>query len=74
MSMDVDVDPDWEAPAASDRGVGDLGFAGTAPRRSIAAAGLATLAADEFGGGPSMPMLPRTWERARVDETDARDR
>jgi hypothetical protein len=23
---------------------------------------LTTLAGDEFGGGPSMPMVPRTWE------------
>jgi PPE-repeat protein len=66
MDMNVDVDPDWEEPAtraseASDRGAGDLGFAGTAPRGSTAAAGLATLAGDEFGGGPSMPMIPGTW-------------
>jgi PPE-repeat protein len=71
MTMDVEVDPDWEAPAASDRGAGDLGFAGTAPKRPIAAAaGLTTLAGDEFGGGPSVPMLPRAWDRVGFDDPD----
>ncbi|EUA23010.1 hypothetical protein I553_5825 [Mycobacterium xenopi 4042] len=27
------------------------------------AAGLATLPGDEFGPGPTMPMLPRTWDQ-----------
>jgi PPE-repeat protein len=67
MDMNVDVDPDWGAPAdgpaASDRGAGNLGFAGTAHKQAVAdAAGLTTLANDEFGGGPRMPMLPGTWD------------
>ncbi|MCV7445307.1 hypothetical protein AWB91_20760 [Mycobacterium paraense] len=67
MDMNVDVDPDWVgAPAAeseaSDRGAGTLGFAGTARKQAVAeAAGLTTLADDEFGGGPRAPMLPGTW-------------
>jgi PPE-repeat protein len=70
MDMNVDVDPDWGAQrgeepvastAASDRGAGPLGFAGTASKGGEQAAGLATLSDDEFGGGPSMPMLPNTW-------------
>lgn len=62
LDMNVDVDPDWGA-TASDRGGGALGFAGTAPRAAAAAAsGLITLAGDEFGGGPTTPMLPGTWE------------
>ena len=67
MDMNVEVEPDWGEPVtstvASDRGAGNLGFAGTARKETVAgAAGLATLAGDEFGGGPSVPMVPRTWE------------
>jgi PPE-repeat protein len=47
---------------ASDQGAGALGFAGTARKGAAEAAGLATLAGDEFGGGPSVPMVPGTWE------------
>ncbi|MCV7445294.1 PPE family protein [Mycobacterium paraense] len=69
------VDPEWgdepsidaAQPVASGRGAGALGFAGTARREAAAAAGLATLAGDEFGGGPTMPMVPGTWEHGRVD-------
>ena len=68
--MDVDVDPDWDATppdepvastAASDRGAGSLGFAGTVSQGSKQATGLATLPGDDFGNGPTMPMLPNTW-------------
>ncbi|OMC49770.1 hypothetical protein A5745_05965 [Mycobacterium sp. IS-2888] len=66
MDMNIDVDPDWDASpptAASERGAGNLGFAGTAPKRAAAeAAGLTTLAGDEFDGGPTMPMVPGTWD------------
>jgi PPE-repeat protein len=70
------LDPEWEtdeepgaetAAVASDRGAGPLGFAGTARTEAAAAAGLATLAGDEFGGGPSVPMMPRTWGREGFD-------
>jgi PPE-repeat protein len=71
------VDPEWEtddepgpegAPTvASDQGAGTLGFAGTASRAAAEAAGLATLAGDEFGGGPSVPMVPGTWEPTDFD-------
>ena len=70
MYMNVEVDPDWGAPpdepvvstVASDRGAGNLGFAGTVSKETVAeAAGLTTLAGDEFGGGPTMPMVPGTW-------------
>jgi len=70
MDMNIDVDPDWGTPpgepvastAASDRGAGPLGFAGTVSKGTTQAAGLATLSDDEFGGGPTMPMLPGTWD------------
>ncbi|OBI48812.1 hypothetical protein A5707_17545 [Mycobacterium kyorinense] len=51
-----------DAVSASDRGAGPLGFAGTDRQSSTAsAAGLTTLAGDEFGGGPAMPMVPGSW-------------
>ena len=66
--MNVDVDPDWGGPpaaggsSASDQGAGALGFAGTARRdTAAAAAGLTMLTGDEFGGGPTTPMMPGTW-------------
>lgn len=69
LDMNVDVDPDWGA-TASDQGGGALGFAGTAPKAAAAAAsGLITLAGDEFGGGPTMPMMPSTWGKGG-DEGD----
>jgi PPE-repeat protein len=71
MEMNVNVEPDWGASpdedpvvstVASDQGAGNLGFAGTVSRGTVAAAaGLTTLAGDEFGGGPTMPMVPGTW-------------
>jgi PPE-repeat protein len=70
MDMNFEVEPDWGAPTggetvastpASARGAGTLGFAGTESKPADAA-GLATLAGDEFGGGPSLPMVPRTWQ------------
>jgi PPE-repeat protein len=70
MGMDVEVDPDWGAPPggepvastlASDRGAETQGFAGTVSKVSAPPTGLTTLAGDEFGGGPRMPMLPNTW-------------
>ena len=70
MDMNIDVDPDWGAPpgepvastVASDQGAGPLGFAGTVSKGTTEAAGLATLSDDDFGGGPTMPMLPGTWD------------
>jgi PPE-repeat protein len=73
--MNVEVDPDWGAPAgdepvastvASDRGAGTLGFAGTVSKGGAQPAGLAVLAADEFGSGPTVPMVPGTWDPGSV--------
>ncbi|WP_444876041.1 PPE domain-containing protein [[Mycobacterium] vasticus] len=41
---------------------GAAGFAGTFGKTGVArAAGMAALAGDEFGGGPTEPMLPDSW-------------
>ena len=80
MDMNIDVDPDWGGPpgaetGASDHGAGRLGFAGTARKESVAgAAGLTTLAGDEFGGGPRMPMLRGTWDPDGAVEGDGETR
>ena len=60
--MNIDVDSDWGAStAASARGAGPLGFSGTVSKGSEQASGLATLSDDDYGSGPTMPMLPGTW-------------
>ncbi|KAA1245616.1 PPE family protein, partial [Mycobacterium simiae] len=71
LDMNIDVDPDWAVPPrseatpstdSSDRGAGHLGFAGAVNKHpGAAAAGLTTLAEDEFGSGPRLPMIPATW-------------
>ena len=62
MDMNVDVEPEWDASTApSDRDAGPLGFSGSLSKGTEQATGLAALAGDGFGGGPSMPMLPNTW-------------
>jgi PPE-repeat protein len=73
MEMNVKVDPAWGTPltVASDRGAGALGFSGTVRREPVAAAaGLTTLAGDEFGGGPTMPMVPGTWNPDQAGEAE----
>jgi len=62
MDMNISVGPEWAgSTATSDRGAGPLGFAGTVAKPATAAAGLATLDHDHFGGGPVLPMVPGTW-------------
>ena len=64
----IELEPDWGAPtddqpSASGNGAGLLGFAGTVHHEAIEqAAGLTTLAGDEFGGGPTVPMMPGSWD------------
>jgi PPE-repeat protein len=78
------VDPEWDvddgpdaplgeqyvAPTtASDAGAGPLGFAGTARKDTLVdAAGMVTLAGDEFGSGPALPMMPGTWRHEQDEE------
>jgi PPE-repeat protein len=75
MEMNINVDPDWGRPesgstATTDRGAGQLGFAGTVAKSASPASGLATLADDEFGGGPVLPMVPASWTADQSGEAD----
>ncbi|MGH3559993.1 MAG: hypothetical protein ACRDTK_21250, partial [Mycobacterium sp.] len=72
-NMDVDVDPDWgvpdDGPLASDSGAGPVGFAGTVRNEAVEqAAGLTRLAGDDFGSGPTMPMVPGSWDAEGPDD------
>jgi PPE-repeat protein len=61
--LGASVEPEEASVLASDRGAGPLGFVGTVHKDTAAqAAGLATLSGNGFGGGPSMPMVPGTWD------------
>ncbi|MDI3315058.1 MAG: PPE family protein [Mycobacterium sp.] len=82
MDMNIGVDPDWGEPldgepviaAVSDRGAGNLGFAGTARQEAAGeAAGLLTLVGDAFGEGPTTPMVPASWHRDGPTEKGAAD-
>jgi PPE-repeat protein len=55
----MDLEP---TVSPSTQGAGPLGFSGTTTKVSAGAAtGLATLAEDDFGSAPRMPMMPSTW-------------
>ncbi len=72
--MNIDVDPEWSVPptsasaasairAASRHGAGSLGFAGAVRQEAAPkAAGLQTLAGEEFDGAPRLPMMPGSWD------------
>lgn len=63
--MDMDDAPDLDEPvsvAASDGGAGALGAAGSVLQDvQEEAAGLTTLATDDFSSTPDIPLLPRNW-------------
>jgi PPE-repeat protein len=66
--IDLDDEP---IAYPSTQGAGPLGFSGTATKVSAGAAtGLATLAEDDFGSAPRMPMMPSTWGNDSPDLTD----
>ncbi|GAB1811264.1 PPW family C-terminal domain-containing PPE protein [Mycobacterium sp. MUNTM1] len=46
---------------ASDRGAGQMGFAGTAPGSSAPPAGLTTVAGASLDDSPGLPLLPSSW-------------
>ncbi|ORW09358.1 PPE family protein [Mycobacterium kyorinense] len=78
MDMNIEVEPDWAGPAAptvaSDHGAGPVGFAGAIrAETAAAAAGLTTLAGDGFGGGPTMPMVPGSWNPDREGDGGQHD-
>jgi hypothetical protein len=51
-----------------------MGFSGTVIRDRVEAAGMTTMGSDAFGRGPTMPMLPATWNRpAEGDGPDDND-
>ena len=65
---DVARDADL-AVTGSRRGAGALGFTGTVRRAgAVTAVGLTQLADDGFGGGPTVPMVPDTWDDERGGE------
>ena len=69
-------DEDVATVTASATGAGPQGFAGTATNSGAGrAAGLTTLADDAFGGGPRLPMIPRTWgaDSPPLPESEAGD-
>ena len=66
--MDLDDEP---IAYPSTQGTRPLGFSGTATKVSSGAAtGVATLAEDDFGSAPRMPMMPSTWGNDSPDLTD----
>lgn len=70
MEMNIQVAPEWQTPpdrrpaaTAAARGVGALGFAGAVRTDTVGrAAGLETLTTGVFGGGPTAPKMPATWD------------
>ncbi|ORW94046.1 hypothetical protein AWC27_07755 [Mycobacterium szulgai] len=64
LGADIGITPDYGVQE-SNSGASMLGFAGTAIQEPVLqAAGLAALGGDEFGGGPTVPMMPGTWDQA----------
>ena len=59
-------DPDiLDEALASEVGAGRFGFAGTVSGRGAQASGLTVLAGDNFGGGPTVPLMPGSWDPTR---------
>ena len=73
--MNIDVDPDWGTPVGGQTSASGRGRRKSRVRRhgtqgvGRTGGGLTTLADDEFGGGPTMPMLPGTWDPDGPEES-----
>ncbi|KAA8960762.1 PPE family protein [Mycobacterium sp.] len=62
MDMAVGVETDRSAAVMPENGAGPLGFAGAVRNGAVGqAVGLTRLAGAQFGGGPTMPMVPGSW-------------
>lgn len=62
ITSEAGLPPAADGAGVSQSGAGPLGFAGTVHRADdIPGLGLTTLDGDDFGGGPTVPMLPGTW-------------
>ncbi|HET9875943.1 MAG TPA: PPE family protein [Mycobacterium sp.] len=78
MDLDGDItagpaggDGSAASVAKSDRSAGSLGLTGTAGKAGVTrVSGLTTLAGDDFGSGPSVPMLPDTWGGGESDSAE----
>lgn len=57
----VAVEPSETAAQASDRGAGSGGFPGAQAKRERAAAGMTALTVNGFSHGPTVPLLPESW-------------
>ncbi|ODR17700.1 hypothetical protein BHQ23_25550 [Mycobacterium gordonae] len=65
----ADMTPDSATgPEVSEQGAGPLGFTGTVRKEGVRPAGLITLAGDPFGSGPTLPMIPTTWDAEPPEE------
>ncbi|BBX91598.1 PPE family protein [Mycolicibacterium boenickei] len=61
--MDIEPGlPPGPAPTVSDRGAGPLGFSGVRDQPDARTTGLTALDDAEFGAGPTVPLLPSTWD------------
>lgn len=61
--MDIEPGlPPSPSPIVSDRGAGPLGFSGVRDKPEATTSGLTALDDVEFGDGPTVPLLPATWD------------
>ncbi|OLO98819.1 hypothetical protein BVU76_28850 [Mycolicibacterium porcinum] len=60
--MDIEPGLPLSPAQVSDRGAGPLGFSGVRDKPGATTTGLTALADAEFGEGPTVPLLPATWD------------